>query len=171
MHSSHYLLSQQCSPEHVRTGCDVIKTCRMGLSPASSMSLLYVFIITPQGIYSEDSSDVCVQRSAYLARVTYEHVNTNKATKHTTKDLRYAPTQSNSQWYTQTWHECANTTTKPSTYTHSAPAAGSIHPGTPAAFRRFLPPPQSRHTDFKDLPLVSFSFHAITSESAAYISA
>lgn len=53
--------------------------------------------------------------------------------------------------------------------THSATTAGGlIHPGTPAAFRRFLPPSQSRHTDFKDLPLGSFSFHAITSESAAY---
>lgn len=27
MHCNHYLLSQQCSPKHVRTGCDVIKTC------------------------------------------------------------------------------------------------------------------------------------------------
>lgn len=52
--------------------------------------------------------------------------------------------------------------------THTATAKGAVHPGTPAALRRFLPPSQSCHTDFKDLPLGSFSFHAITSESAAY---
>lgn len=50
------------------------------------------------------------------------------------------------------------------THTHSAAAASFIHPGTPAALRRFLPPSQSHHTDSKDLPLDSFSFHAITSE-------
>lgn len=58
--------------------------------------------------------------------------------------------------------KCANTT-KPSTYTQIA-AAGFVHPGTPAALRRFLPPSQSHHTDSEDLPLDSFSFHAITSE-------
>lgn len=34
--------------------------------------------------------------------------------------------------------------------------------------RRAPPPSQSCHTDFKDLPLSSFLFHAITSESCAY---
>lgn len=53
---------------------------------------------------------------------------------------------------------------------HSAAAAGFIHPGTPAALRRFFPPTKSCHTDSKDLPLDSFPFHAITSESTASFS-
>lgn len=45
------VLSQQCSIRHVRIGCDVIKTRWMELSPASSMTLLYMFVIRPQGTY------------------------------------------------------------------------------------------------------------------------
>lgn len=153
MHCNHNLLSQQCSPKHVRTGCDVIKTCWMGLSPASSMILLYKFAITLKAIYFGHSHVLllhspCVHRALSVHKI---FANTNT---HTHK----------MQTYIQ------NSTTKLSAYTHSATAAGLIQRGTPAVLRSFLPPSQSRHTDFKNLPLGSFSFHAITSESTAYFS-
>lgn len=92
--SSHYLLRQQRSLKHVRTGCDVIKTCWMELSPPSSMILQYMFIITPQGIYSEHSRvphpPVYSMSSSLPVHLIYVHINT-KRYKHVTAHLRLHP--------------------------------------------------------------------------------
>lgn len=85
MHCNHNLLSQQCSPKHVRTGCDVIKTCWMGLSPASSMILLYKFAITLKAIYFGHSHVLllhspCVHRALSVHKI-FANTNTHTHTK------------------------------------------------------------------------------------------
>lgn len=96
MHCNHNLLSQQCSPKHVRTGCDVIKTCWMGLSPASSMILLYKFAITLKAIYFGHSHvlllHVCIVHSVCTkSSQTPTHTHTQNANIYPISDLWMHP--------------------------------------------------------------------------------